>query len=309
MELRQLRYFVAVAETRHFGKAAERLHMAQPSLSQAIRQLESDLSAELFARTTRQVDLTAAGRALYEDALRILRSVDDSARRVRRVGEGCDGVLRIGLTGLASYRQLPEIAHIVKRDMPDVALEIRTEMLTPAQERALIDSDIDVGVLRPPTRDEGIAYRNIAREPLVLVLPEDHHLVDEPTLGVGDLRAEDFVMYSADTRSVVNDAVMRSCVAAGFSPHRAYEVAETSVLLALVAAGFGVALVPDSVRAITLDGVVFKPVREAESVDLALAWRAEDPSPLLENLLSTLDANHVFITADAIEDAHEDHRS
>lgn len=307
MELRHLRYFVAVAETRHFGKAAERLHMAQSPLSQAIRQLEADLEAELLARTTRRVSLTDAGESFYDDALRILRSVEDSARRVKRIAEGNHGVLRLGLTGLASYRYLPEIAQLVKRDMPGVALEVHSEMLTPAQELALVDSSIDVGVLRPPTREDGIAHRGIAREPLVLVLPEDHRLVDEPTIGVQDLRTEPFVMYSAASRSVVNDAVVRSCLAAGFYPHREHEGAETSILLALVAAGLGVALVPDSVRTIALGGVVVRPVHGAESVELALAWRDDDTSPLVDNLLSTLDANNVFVTADAIEDTRENH--
>ncbi|MDR7304324.1 LysR substrate-binding domain-containing protein [Haloactinomyces albus] len=309
MELRHLRYFVAVAETRHFGKAAERLHMAQPPLSQAIRQLETDLGAELFARTTRRVDLTGAGEAFYGDALRILQSVDDSTRRVKRIADGGHGLLRLGLTGLAAYRHLPEIAQIVKRDMPGVALEIHSEMLTPAQELALSESRIDVGVLRPPTREAGIAYRRIAREPLVLALPESHWLVEEPTVNVGDLRAEHFVLYSAASRSVVNDAVVRSCLAAGFYPRREHEVAETSILLALVAAGLGVALVPDSVRAIALDGVVFKPLHGTENVDLALAWRDNDTSPLLENLLTTLEDNNVFITTEAPEDDREDHCS
>lgn len=302
MELRHLRYFVAVAETRHFGRAAERLHMAQPPLSQAIRQLEADIGAELFTRTTRRVQLTAAGEAFYDDARRILRSVEDSTRRVKRIADGSHGILRLGLTGLASYRFLPPIAQIVKRDLPGVALEIHSDMLTQDQEAALTGSTIDVGLLRPPTRGEGITQRTVAREPLVLALPENHWLADEPTVNVGDLRIEHFIMYASANRSVVNDAVVRSCLAAGFYPHCEHEGAETSILLALVAAGLGVALLPESVRAIALDGVVVKPVHGAENVDLALAWRTGDSSPLLENLLSTLEANDVFST-DATREA------
>ncbi len=302
LELRHLRYFVAVAETRHFGKAAEHLHIAQPSLSQAIRQLESELGADLFARTTRQVDLTPAGAVFHDDACRILSSVQDTSHRVRRVADGRHGVLRVGLTGLASYRYLPEIARIVKQDMPGVALDLQTEMLTPTQERALIESRIDVGLLRPPTREDGIVHRSIAREPLVLVVPEHHRLAGDEAVGMADLRSEEFVLYSAASRSVVNDAVVRSCTAAGFYPHREHEVSETSVLLALVAAGLGVALVPDSVRCLSLRGVVFVPVLDAESVELALAWRAEDSSPLLRNLLTTLDERDVFALPDEREE-------
>lgn len=303
MEIRLLRYFVAVAETRHFGQAAQRLHMAQPPLSQAIRQLEADLGAELFARTTRRVDLTEAGQALYTDALRILRSLDDSARRVRRIAGGSHGLLRVGLTGSAAYRQLPKLAGLIKRELPGVALEIHSEMLTPAQEAALLDTSIDLGVLRPPTREDGISHRTVATDRLVAALPQEHWLAGESAVGVGDLRAEHFVMYSGS--SVVNDAVVRSCLAAGFYPHREHEVGETSILLALVAAGLGVALVPESVRSIALEGVAFVPVGEPESVRMALAWRTGDESPLLRNLLSVLDEHAVF---DA-EEHREDHRS
>ena len=301
MELRHLRYFAAVAETRHFGNAAKRLRMAQPPLSNAIRQLEDDLGAQLFTRTTRRVELTAAGAAFYPDAVAILRSVDDTARRVRLISEGKRGVLRVGLTGLASYRQLPRIARIVRRDMPEVALELHTEMLTSAQERGLLGGELDVGLLRPPLRADGLEHRRIAREPLVLVMPEEHRLADRPGVSVADLRSEKFVMYSAGLRSVVDDAVVRSCLAAGFHPHRGHEAGETSVLLALVAAGLGIALVPDSVRAITLDGVRFAPVEDACAVELALAWPAARSS-IVDNLLRTLEDDGVFNSDDTTED-------
>lgn len=293
MELRHLRYFAAVAEIQHFGKAAERLHMAQPPLSQAIRQLEAEIGAELFARTTRQVDLTPAGEAFYADALRVLRDIDESVRRVQRIAAGRSGVLRLGLTGAAAYRQLPQIAQVVKRELPDVVLEIHTEMLTPEQETALIESRIDVGVLRPPVRREGVTSRSIGREPLVLVLPEQHPLAGKPSVGIADLRSENFIMYAAPG-SIVNEAVVRSCLAAGFNPHREHEVAGTSILLSLVAAGLGIALVPASVRAVALDGVVFRPVAGAEAVELALAWRENDSSPLLDQVLHALESNGLF---------------
>jgi DNA-binding transcriptional LysR family regulator len=294
MELRHLRYFVAVAEARHFGRAAERLHMAQPPLSQAIRQLEADLGAELLTRTTRRVGLTEAGEVFHDDALRILSSVDDTARRVRRIAEGAHGLVRIGLTGSASYAHLPRIAGIIRRELPGVALEVHAEMLTPAQESALLESSLDIGVLRPPTREAGITHRTLAREPLVAALPAGHRLAAEPAVDVADLAAEPFVLYSAAAGSVVNDAVVRSCLAVGFYPRRAEEVGETSTLLGLVAGGLGVALVPESVRAVSLEGVVLAPVRDPQTVDLALAWRADDPSPLVANLLTTLEDNGVF---------------
>lgn len=295
MELRHLRYFAAVADTCHFGRAAERLHMAQPPLSQAIRQLEAELGAELFTRTTRQVALTGAGEVFHADVLRILKAVDDAVARVGRFASGAEGVLQVGLTGSASYRQLPALARLVKRELPGVLLEVHTEMLTPAQESGLLERRLDVGVLRPPVRHEGIAHRAIADEPLVVAVPEEHWLSDTEAVRVEQLRHENFIMYGAALGSVVNDAVVRSCLAAGFYPHCAYEVTETSAALALVAAGLGVAVLPDSIRSAPREGVLCKRIEDAQSVRLDLAWREDDESPLLRNLLKLLEKHDVFL--------------
>ncbi|MGV4891819.1 LysR substrate-binding domain-containing protein [Streptomyces viridosporus] len=295
MELRHLRYFAAVADTCHFGKAAERLHMAQPPLSQAIRRLETELGVDLFTRTTRQVALTAAGEVFRTDVERILKAVDEAVARVGRFASGLEGVLRVGLTGSASYRQLPALARLLKREMPHVMMEVHTEMLTPAQELGLIERRLDVGVLRPPIRQEGITHRPLADERLVVAVPEEHWLAEADTVRVEQLRHEDFIMYGAALGSVVNDAVVRSCLASGFYPHCAYEVTETSAALALVAAGFGVAVLPDSIRSAPREGVACKDIEDALSVPLVLAWRAEDDSPLLRNLLEALERHDVFL--------------
>lgn len=289
MELRHLRYFAAVAETRHFGRAAQRLHMAQPPLSQAIRQLEAEIGVALFTRTTRQVALTPAGEAFHRDVQLLLGGLEDGVRRAQRIASGRSGVLRVAVTGTAAYRHLPRIAQVVRRELPEVALEIHSDLLTPAQEKALLESRIDLGVLRPPVREDALATRTIARERLVAALPDGHRLVDEPDLTMADLRGERFVAYAAGG-SVVNEAVTRSCVAAGFTPRVEHEVAGTSVLLALVAAGLGVALVPEAVQAAALEGVVFREVEGAETVDLALAWRLDDPNPLLHELFAALES-------------------
>lgn len=295
MELRHLRYFAAVAETRHFGKAAQQLHMAQPPLSQAIRRLETELGVELFSRTTRHVALTGAGEVFHTDVERILKAVDEAVARVARFASGAEGVLRIGLTGSASYRQLPALARLLTRELPQVMLEVHTEMLTPAQEAGLIERRLDIGVLRPPVRREGIAHRPIASEALVVAVPERHRLADAGTVRIEQLRHEDFIVYAATLGSVVNDAVVRSCLAAGYYPHRAYEVTETSAALALVAAGLGVAVLPDSIRSAPREGVVCKVIEDALTVRLDLAWREDDDSPLLRNLLNVLERNDVFL--------------
>ncbi|MET1060759.1 MAG: LysR substrate-binding domain-containing protein [Nocardioides sp.] len=295
MELRHLRYFAAVAETRHFGRAAERLHLAQPALSQSVRQLEAELGVSLFTRTTRQVQLTPAGEFLHREARRVLAAVDDSARGVRRIADGKQGLVRIAFTGTAANTWLPRIARLIKAELPGVALEIHADLLTPAQLDGLDDGHLDLGVLRPPVGRDGITTRTITRERLVAVLPADHRLVDEPGLAMSDLRVEPFVMY-ADSHSAVNEAVLRSCRDAGFIPHREHEAPGTAVLLALVAAGLGVALAPESVQASPLRGVVFREVPDAATTDLALAWRTEDASPLVASILGVLDADRLFDT-------------
>ncbi|MEU0268141.1 LysR substrate-binding domain-containing protein [Nocardioides sp. NPDC006303] len=299
MELRHLRYFAAVAETCHFGQAAAQLHIAQPALSQAIRQLESELDVTLFTRTTRQVSLTPAGEFLRTEAARVLAAVDDSVRGVRRIGAGRHGLVRLGLTGTASFSHLPGIARVVKRELPEVALEIHADLLTPAQCERLQSGALDLGVLRPPATGEGLTLRTLEVEPLALAIPVDHRLAVEPVVALADLRTEPFVAYSARD-SAVNEAVLRSCREAGFVPRREHEAPSTAVLLALVAAGLGVAVVPASVRALPLEGVIFRDLLNAGSVELSLAYRTDDDNPVVDAVIEVLEAADLF-TAPRLE--------
>ena len=289
MELRHLRYFAAVAETCHFGQAAEQLHIAQPALSYAIRQLEAELDVTLFNRTTRQVSLTAAGEFLRGETDRILAGVDDAARGVRRIAAGRTGLMRLGLTGTATFSHLPRIARVVKAELPGVALEIHADMLTPVQCEQLRTGALDLGVLRPPAVGDGIAVQTIEVESLVLAVAVDHRLSVEPVVSLSDLRSEPFVAY-ASRESAVNDAVLRACRQAGFVPHREYTAPGTAVLLALVAAGLGVAVVPESVRALPLDGVVFRDLLDAGTIELALARRSDENNPVVESVVAVLEA-------------------
>ncbi|WP_458319864.1 LysR substrate-binding domain-containing protein [Mycolicibacterium brisbanense] len=287
MELRHLRYFAAVAETCHFGQAADQLHVAQPALSYAIRQLEAELGVTLFNRTTRQVELTAAGEFLQTEAARILGGVDDAVRGVRRIAAGRSGLIRLGLTGTAAFSHLPRIARVVKRELPDVALEIRADMLTPDQCDALRAGALDLGVLRPPAVGADIQLRTIEVEPLILAVSVDHRLAVEPVVSMSDLRDEPFIVYGSRD-SAVNAAVLRSCRDAGYAPHQEHRAPGTAVLLALVAAGLGVAVVPQSVRALPLDGLVFRDLLDAQHVELSLAWRSGEDNPLLQAVLDLL---------------------
>ncbi|MGY4650235.1 LysR substrate-binding domain-containing protein [Mycobacterium sp. URHB0021] len=287
MELRHLRYFSAVAATCHFGKAAEQMLVAQPALSYAIRQLEAELDVTLFNRTTRQVSLTAAGEFLKAEAARILAGVDDAERGVRRIAAGRSGLLRVGLTGTAAFSHLPRIARILREELPSVAMEIQADVLTPMQCEQLRSGTLDVGVLRPPAVGDDIELRSIDVEPLVLAVPADHRLAAEAVVALADIRSESFVAY-ASRHSAVNDAVMRSCKRAGFVPHREHAAPGTAALLALVAAGFGVAVLPASVRALPLQGLVFRDLADAGSIELALAWRRGGENPVVDAVINVL---------------------
>lgn len=293
MDLKQLRYFDAVAETCHFGQAAERLHLAQPALSQAIRRLEAELGVLLLARTTRQVALTPAGEFFHREVRRILGDLDASVLGAKSIAEGSRGLLRVGFTGTSAFTQLARLSRMIRSALPGVVLEVQADLLTPAQVERLLDGRLDLGVLRGPVAEPGIATRTLLEEPLVLALPADHRLVPEPALEVADVSADEFVAY-ADTRSAVNEAMLSSCRRAGFSPNITHRAPGTAALLALVAAHLGVALVPESVRSMQLKGVVFRDVAEAATIDLSLAWRADEPSALVAGALDVLDRHGFF---------------
>ena len=289
MELRHLRYFVAVAEERHFGRAAERLHMAQPPLSQQIRQLEGELGVTLLRRTTRRVDLTDAGAAYLDQARRILAAVDDAGLEAQRVQAGLTGRLVIGCVGSATYSLLPMLARSLREELPGVDFSFRGEMLVPDQVDALLAGGIDLALLRPPVDEPGLAVRPLRTERLIVALPEGHRLADRRRIRVADLRHEDLVMHPARGRSVMHGLVTSLCREAGFLPRVRHEVAETSTLVTFVASGLGVAVVPEPVAALGVPGAVYRPLASSRArVELAAATRTGDDSAALERGLEVL---------------------
>ena len=288
MELRHLRYFATVAETCHFGGAAEQLHVAQPALSHAIRQLEDELGVALLSRTTRQVRVTPAGEFFLAEARRVLATVDAGVRGVRRIGEGKLGLLRVGFTGTAAFSHLPHLARALAQRMPQVELEVRADLLTAEQCVHLRTGTLGIGILRPPVPGDDIDFRVIEVEPLILAVPADHRLAVEPVVAMTDLRAEPLVTYES-RNSVVHEAVARSCRDAGFTPRQQHEAPGTAALLALVAGGLGIGVVPASARSLPLAGVVFRDLAGAAAVELALAWHRETRSPLVAGVLAELE--------------------
>lgn len=282
MEIRQLNYFIAVAEERHFGRAAKRLHMAQPPLSQQIRQLEENLGVRLLDRTTRRVDLTAAGQVLLDRGRRIIDEIEALKADVHLVGQGAAGVLRVGFSGSATYAVMPRAVRRAKRVMPGLSLVLHGEMLTPAMEAGLRDRTLDAALLCPPVGSAEVEHRVVAREPLVVALPSSSDLAADRAVAVHELQDQEFISYPPD--SVLYRTVADLCRQAGFQPRVARMAGETSTLLSYVAAG-GVAVVPAGVRALQLDGVAYRDIEHAPQVELAVAWRRDDRSALLRHFI------------------------
>ena len=289
MELRHLRYFVAVAEERHFGRAAERLHMAQPPLSQQIRQLEAELGVTLLRRTTRRVELTDAGAAYLERVRGILAAVDDAGVEAQRVDQGIVGRLVIGCVGSATYSLLPALARTLREEQPGIDFSFRGEMLVPDQVEALLDATIDLALLRPPVDEPALPVRSLRRARLIVAVPAGLRLAGRRRVRVPDLRDEDLVMHPARGRSVMHGLVESLCRDAGFRPRIRHEVAETSTLVTFVAAGLGVAVVPEPVGTLGVAGVVYLPLAgTGAGVELAVALRAGDARPHIGRALEVL---------------------
>lgn len=287
--MRHLRYFVVVAEERHFGRAAERLHMAQPPLSQQIRRLEAEVGAELFVRTTRRVDLTAAGTAYLERARTILAEVEDAAAEARRVAAGSEGRLVIGCVGSVTYSLLPQLSGRLAEELPGVDFSFRGEMLASEQVDALRAGTIDLAFLRPPVADPALTVTTLRQDRLVLAVPAAHRFAGRDHVAVADLRNEGLIVHSAQRRSAMYEVVHRICRDAGFEPAVRHEVGETSTLVTLVAGGLGVAVVPQPVQALALEGIAYvRLVRPVTSVELAVAHRGDRLEPHLARTLAVV---------------------
>jgi DNA-binding transcriptional LysR family regulator len=284
VELRQLHAFVAVGAELHFGRAAARLHMAQSPLSQLIRRLEADVGTPLLRRTTRRVELLPAGQVLLDRAHAILAAASAAEEDARAAASGELGRLAIGFTGSMTYALLPHLAKALRAELPRVRLDLRGEMLTPAQVEGLVEGALDVAV-----DHADLVVEPVGVEPLVAALPADHPLAVHERLPVAMLAGEPFIVYPASARSVVHDAVDATCADHGFAPIVAMETAETSTLVSFVAAGVGVALVPASAQQMSVTGAVYRPLTGGTHlVELAMCWRAASGSATLPRALEVI---------------------
>ncbi len=287
MELRHLKYFVAVAEELHFGRAAQRLGIAQPPLSQQIKALEAEIGAALLHRTNRRVGLTAAGTAFLAEARKVLDQSQHAVRAAQRAARGEIGQLAVGFVSSVAYGIFPEILQEVRRRFPDLSLTLQ-DMTSEEQVEAMRRDQLDVGLVRPPVADAGgLSVRVIWREPLMAAVPETHRLARRREIPLGAMAGEPFVLVPRRLGPGFYDEIIRLCASAGFTPKVVQEARAMQTIISLVAGGMGVSLVPASLRNLQRTGVVYRPLK-APTTDLAAMWREHDDSPALRAFLESV---------------------
>ncbi len=281
MDLRQLRYLLAVAEELNFTRAAMRCNISQPPLSRAIRDLEEEIGAQLFERDKHKVELTLAGKTLVEEARQVIAVLERGVERTRQAATGLQGTLRIGFGGSTVYSLLPQLVRRFREAVSDVKIEF-CPMPVLSQIEALRNGEIDLGLLRLPIFDEIIETRYVYDEPLVVALPITHPLLRQSgAISVADLRNDRFVTYEPARGFNFHSDLIALCRLAGYDPRIEHWALTTEAVIGIVACGEGVAIVPASAERLRMRGVSFRPLTSGDAssdllnVRFALAWRKE----------------------------------
>ncbi|MBV4480183.1 LysR family transcriptional regulator [Pseudomonas khavaziana] len=291
MELRHLRYFIAVAEELHFGRAAQVLGISQPPLSQQIQALEQEVGARLFERTNRRVELSEAGRLFLQEARLVLAQVDKAADVARRAQLGELGELKIGFTSSAPFNSsIPQAIFAFRQAFPAVHLNLQ-EMSSTQVAESLVDESIQVGLMRPLPLPDSLSVVELMREPLVAVLNAGHPLVEgsERGLHLAQLAQEPFVFFPRTYGSGLYAQLLNLARDAGFSPHFAQEAGEAMTIIGLVAAGLGVSVLPASYQRIRIDGVVYRTLLDPEAMTAVwLVQRKGVQTPMAKGFVELL---------------------
>ena len=288
MELRHLRYFITLAEELHFGRAAERLHIAQPPLSQQIRQLEAELGFQLFYRTKRTVQLTEAGKVFFFESQQIFQQLNQAIEKGRQLDRGEIGQITLGFVGSAAYNVLPEILRSFRSALPGVTLQLH-ELTTDQQLQWLQEGRIDVGLSRPPIAEEAFAWEVIFEEPFLLALPTRHKLAEQAHISLRELAGEPFILFPRSQAPGLYDQIISLCQQADFSPKVSQEAIQMQTIVSLVAAEMGVAIVPASLQNLQRTGVIYKAMEEIASSSacsaIAILWRKGNISATTQRFL------------------------
>jgi DNA-binding transcriptional LysR family regulator len=284
MDLRQLRYFLVLADELHFRRAAERLHITQAPLSLAIQGLERELGTELFNRSRRRVALTESGQSLRVDARAILERVQRTRDTIRDLAQGVTGHLRIGVTPACSLLPFfPDLIAAFRSARPLVRIHLR-EMSSTDQIVGLQGREIDVAIVRNPVQRlaPDVAFTRLLMDPLVVAMRRGHRLSDRPILSIADLREEEFINYPRQLGVGIYEQVNKLCALRGFTPKVVQEVREALTLLGLAAAGLGIAVVPSGLTHIAATNIVFKPLSDSDATtEIHLACRADEPNAVV----------------------------
>lgn len=285
MELRHLRYFLAVAEDLHFGRAAERIHIAQPPLSQQIKQLEKEIGVQLFKRTKRSVELTEAGRVFQREAYAVLERLEKGVLKTQQADRGEAGWVGIGFLSSMNYDMLPNVIRRFRNQYPNIELFLQ-EMQDAEQNQALLEKRIHVGFTRFPIANKELNCEVVLRENLVIALPAGHPFTKKNSLKLADLSDESFIMFSRSRPSAYADYTLRLFAEAGFQPRIVQNVGELQTALGLVAAEIGFILVPASTQNLKREGVVYRPISSPKpTIEIIMQYRKDETSPVLERFL------------------------
>ncbi|MBD1382964.1 LysR family transcriptional regulator [Metabacillus arenae] len=292
MDLRHLKYFVTVADELHFGRAAKKLRIAQPPLSQQIKSLESELGVLLLHRTKRQVTLTEAGEVFYKRATKILKEVSQAKEEVRRIHNGEIGQLIIGFAGLVTFDLLPLVLRSFQAAFPNVEIVLH-HLTTTEQITLLHQHDIDVGILIPPIDNNDIELKIIKEEPFVVALRKDHPHEFTSPIDISKLASENFIMPPRSAGLGYYDSIISLCHQAGFSPFTTQEAKELQTVVSLVASGIGVAILPSSIQYLKNDSVSYVSIQNCpNSIKTAIAYHKDNKSPVLGSFLNLV--NGIF---------------
>ncbi len=291
IELRQMRYFVAVAEELNFTRAAKKLSIAQPPLSRQIQNLEKELGVVLLNRANKRVNLTPAGQAFYDECRQILQAVERSIQITQKVAQGKIGRLVMGFEGSTHHEMLLKIIRQFHETYPGIELVLQ-EMSSGKQVKALREKQIAVGLLDPITATPDLKFETLFTESLVAVLPEQHPLATSEVINVGDLAADLWVTGRNDGTCGLLKRLLDICNLHGFVPNIRQEANDIQMMLSFIASGFGVTLLPESSRRLIAPGVKFLPLQDpVPEVQMAIAWlQGTEPSPIRQSLLDTIQA-------------------